>query len=308
MTPTEPLTQEATMTICQLLFWIVLGGSIGGITAMLIRVKAVKDGTLLDEISVRPRSLFGQAISSLFIGSAAALAIQWILIAIGSFRSTIRVEDTMFIVAISVVAGYSAREILPMIAKRLGEEITRRELQETKKEVIERVKDVKEDLSGSMTETDLSTSALVYLSSGSLPFERHKIRNEMESYLESHPTARGIAIILARMCAEADNDLGSALAVLDRFLKAKTERRESGDKDYADALYNRACYKLKLWESHKREEYKNQAYEDLKRSIEISPENKVDAQNDKDLQLLRDEERFKALGAVEEQKKTTLPL
>lgn len=102
------------------------------------------------------------------------------------------------------------------------------------------------------------------------------------------------------MCAEADNDLGSALAALDRFLKAKAERGESDDKDYADALYNRACYKLKLWESTKREEYKHQAYEDLKRSIEISPENKVDAQNDEDLKPLREEGMFKALGAVEE--------
>lgn len=189
MTPTEP---TALMTICEVLFWIVLGGSIGGVTAMLIRVKVVKDSMLLDDdATVRSRTLLGLAIFSSFIGSAAALAIQWLLIGINKFESTADVKNTIFILVVSVVAGYSARQILPMLTRRFE-----RELEDVAQKVtnVERkVVHVEEDLTETKkeaeaaefkaVETDLSTSGLVYLSSGAPPFERHRIRNEMESYL-----------------------------------------------------------------------------------------------------------------------------
>ena len=105
------------MTIRELLFWIVLGGSIGGVTAVLIRVRLVNDGLLVDELSARSRNLLYLAAFSSLIGSAAALAFQWILIGVGKFQSSTQIEDIMFILATSVVAGYVARGILPMIKK-----------------------------------------------------------------------------------------------------------------------------------------------------------------------------------------------
>lgn len=298
MTPTEP---TALMTICEVLSWIVLGGSIGGVTAMLIRVKVVKDGMLLDnDVTVRSRTLLGLAMFSSFIGSAAALAIQWLLIGINKFDSTADVKNTIFILAISVVAGYGARQILPMLTRRFEKELEdvkedlTKDLTQTKKEVIQKVETV-----------DRFTRSLTSLRPGAPKSELHENRSELESYLRSHPTDRRAAIILARIC-RADNDLGQAIAILDKFLKAKEGLKEF-DKDYADALYNRACYKLKLWESNKQEvKYKDQAYEDLKRSIELSPPNKVDAESDEDFKALWQEDRFKALGAAE-QKKATLP-
>jgi len=96
------------MTIRELLFWIVLGGSIGGVTAVLIRVRLVNDGLLVDELSARLRNLLYLAAFSSLIGSAAALAFQWILIGVGKFQSSTQIEDIMFILATSVVAGYVA--------------------------------------------------------------------------------------------------------------------------------------------------------------------------------------------------------
>jgi hypothetical protein len=118
-------------------------------------------------------------------------------------------------------------------------------------------------------------------------------RNNLESYLKSHPTNRRAAITLASIY-RVDEDLGCAIAVLDRFLKAKADLQEL-DKDYADALYNRACYKLLVSASTGDVRYKNQAYEDLKKSAEISPPKTVDAQSDEDLKPLWQEERFKTL-------------
>jgi tetratricopeptide (TPR) repeat protein len=120
------------------------------------------------------------------------------------------------------------------------------------------------------------------------------VGNELESYLKSHPTDRRSAIILARIC-RADKELGRAIAPLDRFLKAKADLQQC-DKDYADALYNRACYNLLLSQSTRDAKYKDQAYEDVTKSLEISPPNQVDAQSDEDFKPLWQEERFKALG------------
>jgi tetratricopeptide (TPR) repeat protein len=271
------------MTIRELLFWIVLGGSIGGVTAVLIRVRLVNDGLLVDELSARLRNLLYLAAFSSLIGSAAALAFQWILIGVGKFQSSTQIEDIMFILATSVVAGYVARGILPMIASQSEKLIGRLESVDKKVEhvgkklesVDKKVEDVEEDL----RETSLLMRA---------------VGNELESYLRSHPTDRRSAIILATIC-RAHKDLGGAIAILDRFLKAKADLQQF-DKDYADALYNRACYNLLLLESTRDAKHKDQAYEDLKKSIEISPSNKVDAQSDEDFRPLWQEDRFKALG------------
>jgi tetratricopeptide (TPR) repeat protein len=271
------------MTIRELLFWIVLGGSIGGVTAVLIRVRLVNDGLLVDELSARSRNLLYLAAFSSLIGSAAALAFQWILIGVGKFQSSTQIEDIMFILATSVVAGYVARGILPMIASQSEKLIGRLESVDKKVEhvgkklesVDKKVEDVEEDLR--------ETSLLM-----------RTVGNELESYLRSHPTDRRSAIILATIC-RANKDLGGAIAILDRFLKAKADLQQF-DKDYADALYNRACYNLLLSESTRDAKHKDQAYEDLKKSIEISPPNKVDAQSDEDFRPLWQEDRFKALG------------
>lgn len=271
------------MTIRELLFWIVLGGSIGGVTAVLIRVRLVNDGLLVDELSARSRNLLYLAAFSSLIGSAAALAFQWILIGVGKFQSSTQIEDIMFILATSVAAGYVARGILPMIASQSEKPIGRLENIDKKVEhvgkklesVDKKVEDVEEDLR--------ETSLLM-----------RTVGNELESYLRSHPTDRRSAIILATIC-RAHKDLGGAIAILDRFLKAKADLPQF-DKDYADALYNRACYNLLLSESTRDAKHKDQAYEDLKKSIEISPPNKVDAQSDEDFRPLWQEDRFKALG------------
>jgi tetratricopeptide (TPR) repeat protein len=271
------------MTIRELLFWIVLGGSIGGVTAVLIRVRLVNDGLLLDELSARSGNLLYLAVFSSLIGSAAALASQWILISVGKFQSSTQIDDIMFILATSVVAGYVARGLLPMITSQNDKLISKLE------SVDKRVEHVGKKFEGvdkrvEHIEDDLRETSLLMRAVG----------NELESSLKSHPADRRAAIILATIC-RAHKDLGGAIAVLDCFLKAKADL-QMFDKDYADALYNRACYNLLLSESTRDAKHKDQAYEDLKKSIEISPPNKVDAQSDEDLKSLWQEERFKALG------------
>lgn len=180
----------------------------------------------------------------------------------------------------------------------------------------QQVKGVKEDLEVTKNETqiiaekasesDVIARALASLRPGAPKSELREIRSELETILKLRPKDRTVAITLGRVC-RADNDLGGAIDTLDDFLRAKEEALEF-DKDYADALYNHACYKTKLWEATKDQTYLEQAYQDLEKSIEISPVNKADAQADEDFKVLWNEERFKRLGikgTIEKHKETS---
>ena len=88
---------------------------------------------------------------------------------------------------------------------------------------------------------------------------------------------------------------------LSDFIRGKEQRGEAVEKDTTDVLYNRACYFcLKSTKVHpeQRDRYKELAYSDLERSIQISPENKIDAAVDKDFESIRNESRFENLIAV----------
>jgi hypothetical protein len=294
------------MTIHEFLSWVALGGSIGGVTAVLIKVKLTKDGLLLGDISVRSDSFLCLGVFSLLIGSAAALAFQWILIGINEFRSNTTIEDIVFILATSVVTGFVAREILPIITNQLEAQIRNvgQKVEHVHREVVEKVEHVEQNVRETRMEDYVITRGLASLNPNIPEFEVHKSRNELASYLELHPTARTVAIVLARLYAEAEDSedsLTQAIAVLGRFLKAKADLHQI-DKDYADALYNRAFYYIQRWKKTADVRYKDQAYEDLTKSVEVFPLNKVDAQHDEDFTPLWDEDRFRALGTTDNKK------
>ena len=90
----------------------------------------------------------------------------------------------------------------------------------------------------------------------------------------------------------------SAIKICDDFLEHKKLASEL-DKDYADVLYNKACYYALLYdetdEATKKEECKKASLASLSRSIEISPDNKTDAETDQDFNALRSLPEFRDL-------------
>ena len=115
----------------------------------------------------------------------------------------------------------------------------------------------------------------------------------LRDYLSANKTDRMAAIMLSRVYQKAGYTR-EAIQILDEFVREKTAAGQR-DKDYADILYNRACYNTLLWKTTNDENAKEKAFGDLAESVSISPENALNAVQDIDFAAIAHEERFQAL-------------
>lgn len=114
------------LRMVELLCLISAGGSLGGVVAALSRLR-IRDNRWriddADDANIGGRDFTSLAIGSILIGIGGAIAVQWALISIGKFRSSAATDDQMFILALSVIAGYGARRILPMLTDQLEKQL-----------------------------------------------------------------------------------------------------------------------------------------------------------------------------------------
>ena len=118
---------------------------------------------------------------------------------------------------------------------------------------------------------------------------RRQAIQELEQSRLIAPNNRRIGIVLSRLFRH-QRDLPGAIKVLSEVLEVRRRQAITPNKDDADLCFNRACYRNLLAENIADEEGKKQmrdlAWDDLIRSIVISPENRKDARDDVDLKEL----------------------
>lgn len=146
---------------------------------------------------------------------------------------------------------------------------------------------------GELSDMDLSLRLLMSLRPEAPPSEQAFLIEETSSYLDHRPTDRMQTIMLARLY-RAVGRIEEAVTLFNRFLESKDKLGEK-DKDYSDILYNRACYKALLANQTDDDNQRRSAIEDLKISIQLSPENLLDARVDSDLDCLRGDLGLKEL-------------
>jgi hypothetical protein len=113
-------------------------------------------------------------------------------------------------------------------------------------------------------------------------------------------TDRKITMFLGRL-HKMRLDYDGAIECCSYFIDEK-RRLNQIDKDYADVLYNRACYRAlnsekyyKAGKASDGDQQKQLTYGDLSQSIEMSAENTADARDDPDFNSLKTEEQFQRL-------------
>lgn len=283
------------MSIGELLAWIIAGGGAGGVLGLFTRIEFSDKSLLLGQANFSGWKTVILIAISFLIGVGGAVAINWVIIGIGKFSSVATAENRLYILALSVLSGFGGRRILPALTEKFEKELgqTQEELEKTKEEVnLNRLES--QNTKQEVRFFNLISKSFEALRETTVPSLRHETIHELEQYLQANPLSRKPAILLGRL-QRVEHDLAGAIKGLDNFIEAKKSNNQI-DVDYADALYNRAAYKLEHWRSTKVEDILQQVYNDLGESIDVSPTNKTDAESDTDFEQIWEEDRFKSLG------------
>jgi hypothetical protein len=89
-------------------------------------------------------------------------------------------------------------------------------------------------------------------------------------------------------------ELSEAISVHTAFVFAKTKAREI-DGDYADVLYQRACYRCLMWKANQDNGLKREGLKDLAESVRYNSQNGPEAAADSDFNCWWDDEEFKRI-------------
>jgi hypothetical protein len=199
--------------------------------------------------------------------------------------------------AAGVTAGFIGYRVLGTMSAALEEKL-RRLARDTEEKLLQSVE-------AGNRQTQLITEAINALQPNAPEFAARAAIERCSSFLKDVPDAianRDFLIPFARLHRKV-KQLPEALQLLTQYLRHRTAAAagvEPADKDVADVRYNRACYYSVMADAepdpNKRKQLQQQAIDDLKRSVEISPTNLADAKTDDDFKSLHGDPRFRKLG------------
>lgn len=202
------------------------------------------------------------------------------------FSHTLR--NLAVIAGASVIAGFAANRFLPRYARSLDQKL----------------EDLEKGINSARNEAQEATAvaaAQPALRDNAPHADRVHALNLLRPAFERNRKDRALTITLGRLLRKMDQ-LEMAISYLNQFLEEKTKAGER-DKDFADILYNRACYKSLIAKYLKdkpgkidlQQKMTKQAIDDLRLSIEISEQNRDDARSDSDFDFIRQEADFVTL-------------
>lgn len=288
----------------QIVSLMVAGGAMGGIAHFFAQFR-IKGLTLhINGETASVTTTFWQAFFSSITGIAGAMAIQFILILLGAFRSSAAPIDQIFILSISVAAGFGAKQILPQITESLMRKLQQvdekaTEAGTTSTRALEEVKKASDRIQ-QVDKSVVEKSMLYTLVANALrlkdtededkQLEINQERAQMVDLLRVHIAKEPLLGAYRRPCGRLLKNLGrlnEAINEMDDFLKLRRAANQTDDDDFADVLFNKACYHALRWgQSHDAAD-KNTALELLRSSFDILPSNRDHAERDPDLDELR---------------------
>lgn len=349
------------MEFCDVMLLVIAGGLIGGLADFMKAFTARKGGVNYDEEEFTRQHLW-LLIPSLLIGVASAIAIQLIFEFLHAFREGgDMLENQLFMLSVSVIAGFSGRRFLPGISDHLEQQIshvkakaekdisqvkeetekqigeiqsTTQKLKETMenlaeetekmrqrneqtkalteqfeqelKDKVSQLKNLDEQMEQRISRVDQNTQtikvetqsidsilrAIATLGRGAAadPQEILQCIDELNLRFAQNPIHRMLTVVLGRLY-KARGDYPSAIDVLSKFLNKKRLNKEL-DKDFADVLYNLACYVCLMNVEAPDERLMDAIIDALREAIQISPANRNTARTDPDFDSIRTNPRF----------------
>lgn len=263
-----------------LVFW---GGVLGGIVAVLLwtTAKIYKNKEFEIGLTLFSGLLFANAI----IGFAGALALNAFLFLFYANYN----ENPFVLLGISIIAGFSARAMLPKIAKTLEDKMIYKieKNEKSLKSLKKFINKQKDEITKMQKEFDLKMKfernidiAFEVLS------ERKIVSNDVDLAfqglkwnIKENPIDRLSMILIGRIYDEKYNDTKNAIKETSDFIKKNSANSNLTKKDLAAAHYNLACYCSYYIQKDKEEdskyseettkEYLENCIKSLKESLEL---------------------------------------
>jgi uncharacterized membrane protein YedE/YeeE len=295
------------------------GFLIGRLIYFLHKLKLEKHGCTYETIKLETKSIWGMAIVSGLIGVGGAFA----LVAFRELNNSLdpylisNTKNIMFNFTLSVIAGFTAKTLLPSIASKLEKQMSQqKELVSQHTEELGKQRKINEKQSKKLgiqserlkkqskifKEHEDKYRKMVNWLSAEFAFTEESLPSDidlgiqgLEENLEINPLDRRSALFLGRLYADKKQNYSKSIEVLSSFIENK---KETFDKDYADALYNLSCHKIELafkTDISDNEDIILEALDNLKKSIELSPINIKDASEEGDFFYIREREDFKKI-------------
>lgn len=341
MSPILASISEHWQSIGLIILSAVIPGAAGGLVAHFINNERVANrsgteppdeqaGTNRIKPLIEParphQYRFESAFQSAFIGMCGAVAFIFFVTAIGGIRAFTDPSEIARFIALSMIAGFGARRLLPMMVTHLEKQIAHAEESadralNTAEALLAQLETAQQRMSA--TEQNMkSTERKLELTVRKLELVRINA-NLLSSWHASAPkSTRDRAILdataaLAEIGDSANQDqslpaifinlarlyrasgkLDEAIELLERFVM-KAERGELvANANVSVAYYNLACYRLLKEKSDTEHTGLERALDDFERSIKLSPNPADDmryAQKDADLSPMKETKRFKDL-------------
>jgi tetratricopeptide (TPR) repeat protein len=267
---------------------VAVGGAIGGIVDFCRQINV--EGKLsektfkitFDKNELGLVAVLVYLMTSVIVGCGGAFGVQFVLIMLKSFSANQEPVNELLLFSVSIVAGISARHLIPRITERLEEQLFKVQKEAEAAAVAARgATQVAKDAQVASAEFARFTANLRPEATESEVSESiAKLEELLRSSDKEAPTSmeRTQTIWLGRLYRRR-SDYNKAIEWLDRFLNRKIARQQR-DKDFADVLYNKACY-LSL------QGKLDDALSCLRDSLSIDPGNKSDARTDRDFDPIR---------------------
>lgn len=286
------------MTLILAISWIVSGGFFGGLLYCLNRYDIQDEGSKIcyQGNLVTNKQVFSLALINSILGIGGAFSVLLILITLDKFDFLDdSIQNQLFLFTISVVSGYGGRRFLNIVTSKLEKQID--EANKISQEAKEESKIAKEESKVAIeeaTESLILTKAISTLDDASSDTDRNNAIKDLYPLLEINPTDRTLNLIAGRLLRR-NKEYSTAIQLLTTYLDKKIKLKEL-DNDYADLIYNRACYRVLLAndveKSSGSEKLIQLALADLKESSKISPENAIDATKDSDFSSIYNNAEF----------------
>jgi hypothetical protein len=255
--------------------------------------------------------LFPSALQSALIGAAGALGFLFFIIAVSGINDNLKSVDYLRIIAIGVIAGLGARNLLPGMVGQIEKQILQRaenaanKAEENQQKVAadtEKVQKVVNTVTKT-SEDNFRDRLLISAAAQAAYSEKEKDPQRplfIEKLEERRRGARALDangyIVLARLY-RVQNDLPKAIEVLASYLGA-AGKVTPPNQAYHTVLYNLACYRCVRGAQVGDKQLLEHALDDLAEALKYSENPETDkayAREDDDLAALKQDPRFQEL-------------